>query len=75
MNKPSKLSRGTEIVTDTCVANAGGRFDLVLIAAVRAREIARKQKYDNEQTYVNPCVSALLEVQSKSIGREYLKKV
>lgn len=75
MNKPSKLSRGTEINTDTCVANAGGRFDLVLIAAARAKEIARKQRYDDEQTYVNPCVSALLEVQSKSIGREYLKKV
>jgi DNA-directed RNA polymerase subunit K/omega len=75
MKKPSKLSRGTEINTDTCVANAGGRFDLVLIASARAREIARMQKYDNDATYVNPCVSALLDVQSNSVGRDYLKKV
>ena len=75
MKKLSKLSRGTEINTDTCVANAGGRFDLVLIASARAKEIARKQQYDNEQTYVNPCVSALLEIQSNTVGREYLNKV
>jgi len=75
MKKPSKLSRGTEIDTDQCVANVGSRFDLVLIASARAREIAKKHRDDGNTSSSNFCVSALLDVQSKSVGREYLNKV
>lgn len=69
------LSRGPGVDTEKCVANVGGRFDLVLIAAARAREIARKHRHDENPAQVNACVSALLEIQNKQIGREYLKKV
>ena len=73
VNKP--LSRGTEIDTERCVANAGNRFDLVLMAAARAREIARNEREYNPHTHCNSAVSAILEVQEGKVGREYLKKV
>jgi DNA-directed RNA polymerase omega subunit len=67
------LSRGPNVDTDKCVTNVGGRFDLVLIATARAREIARQTR--ENPVYVNANISALLEIQEGKIGREYLKKV
>jgi len=75
MKKPSVLSRGTEIDIEKCSVNVGGRFDLVLIATARAREISRKHRDDGETSQVNSCVSAILEIQNGKIGREYLRKV
>ena len=76
MNSVKKVSRGTEINTEKCIENVGGnRFDLVLIAAARAREIARKHKHDELTTPVNAPVSALMEIQEGRIGKEYLRKV
>ena len=70
------LSRGPQINTEMCVENVGGsRFDLVLIAAARSREISRKHKHDELTTQVNAPVSALLDIQNGMVGREYLKKV
>jgi DNA-directed RNA polymerase omega subunit len=70
------LSRGTEIDTEQCVKNAGGnRFNLVLIAAARSREIARRHKESGQTHNVYPSVSALLEIQEGKVGAEYLKKV
>ncbi len=68
------LSRGPEIDTEKCVENMGNnRFKLIVAAAIRAREIGRR---DREVTkYVNPVVTALKEVQDGTIGVEYLKKV
>ena len=64
-----------------CAANVGGsRFELVLIAATRAREIANTRniasrnnptlKYETKIT-----TEALKEVEQAKIGREYLGKV
>jgi DNA-directed RNA polymerase omega subunit len=70
------LSRGPKIDTEACVENAGGnRFDLVLVAAARAREISRKHKHDELTSQVNAPVSALLDIQNGLVGKEYLKKV
>lgn len=70
------LSRGPGIDTEKCVRNvAGNRFDLVLIAAARARELARQHKASESPVQMNAPVSALLDIQSGKIGREYLKKV
>lgn len=76
MQQYKKLSRGPQIDTEQCVQNVGGnRFDLVLIAAARSREISRKHKDQELGTQVNAPVSALLDVQQGLVGREYLKKV
>ena len=69
-------SRGTSINTEQCVENVGtNRFDLVLIAAERAREIKRQNKESEKREHIFPNVTALLEIQNGEIGREYLKKV
>jgi DNA-directed RNA polymerase omega subunit len=52
----------------------GNAYDLVLIAAARARELNTghqpKIKSDN-----GPIITALTEIENKLIGREYLKKL
>lgn len=70
------LSRGTSIDTEQCVQNIGGnRFNLVLIAATRARELARQHRHAENKGQLNAPVTALLEVQEGKIGAEYLKRV
>jgi len=71
------VSRGYGIDTELCTAKAGGnRFDLVLIASARSREISRKHKHDGKTTQVNSPVTALLDVQAGLIDpKVYLKKV
>jgi DNA-directed RNA polymerase omega subunit len=70
-------SRGPDIDTEQCVQQAGGnRFNLVLIAAQRAREIRRKQSHDAPEVHSLPCVSALLEIQEGKVdSKRYLMKV
>ncbi len=69
-------SRVPEIDTQRSVEQVGGnRFDLVLIATVRARELSRRHKAAGLTTQVNAPVSALLEIQEGKIGREYLRRV
>ncbi len=71
-----KLSRGTEVDTERCVQNVGGnKFDLILIAAARSREIARKHKDSESREHNYATVQALLDIQQGTIGREYLTKV
>ena len=70
------LSRGTTIDTEKCVEMVGGnRFNLVLIAATRARELARQHRHAENKGQMNAPVAALLEVQEGKIGAEYLKRV
>ena len=70
------LSRGPSIDTEQCVAHVGGnRFDLVIMAAIRAREISRRHKHDEKTTQVNAPVTALLEIQEGKIGMEYIRRV
>jgi len=69
-------SRGPSIDIEKCVAQVGGsRFDLVLIATVRARELSRRHKASELTTSIHAPVSALLDIQAGKIGKEYLKKV
>ena len=57
-----KLSRTPELNIEKCVKQAGGnRYDMVLIAAQRARELAKQNERSDK--YVNAAVSALLELQ------------
>ena len=74
MNK--KLSRNLDVDTEKCVQNVGGnRYNLVLIAAARSREITRKHILAENPKQLNAPISALLEIQEGKIGKEYLRKV
>jgi DNA-directed RNA polymerase omega subunit len=71
------LSRGSQIDTTKCVENVENKFDLVLIAAARAREIKRQHRENPNASFgqIHTGVTALLEIQEGKIGREYLKRV
>jgi len=60
--------------TEKCVANIGNRFELVLIAAQRARELRRGHR-PLVTTPNGNVVTALQEIEAGHVGREYLKKV
>jgi DNA-directed RNA polymerase subunit omega len=68
----------TRTVTDTdkCVEMIGNRFNLVLVAAQRARELRRGSRplVDNSNNST-ASVLALKEIEQGKIGIEYLKKI
>jgi DNA-directed RNA polymerase subunit K/omega len=66
-------SRSGQIDTERCVAHAGGRYDLVIAAAQRLREMKRRARETN--THVT-AIDALLEAQAGQINMiDYLVKV
>jgi DNA-directed RNA polymerase subunit K/omega len=66
-------SRSGQIDTERCVEHAGGRYDLVIAAAQRLREMKRRARETN--THVT-AIDALLEVQSGTFNMtDYLVKV
>jgi DNA-directed RNA polymerase omega subunit len=66
-------SRSTQIDTERCVKHAGGRYDLVIAAAQRLREMKRRARETNQ--FVTP-IDALLEAQSGHLNMmDYLAKV
>ncbi len=66
-------SRSSEIDLERCVDNAGGRYDLVVAAAQRLREMKRRARETN--SWVTP-IDALKEVQSGQFNMtDYLAKV
>jgi DNA-directed RNA polymerase omega subunit len=66
-------SRSGEIDTERCVDHAGGRYDLVIAAAQRLREMKRRGRETNQ--YITP-IDALKEVQSSQFSMtDYLIKV
>lgn len=72
--KPRIASRGPDIDTEECVRQTGGRYDLVLIAAQRLRELKRQHREDTSR-YVT-CVDSLIEVQGGHVNIEdYILKI
>ena len=68
MNKTA--SRATEFDVEKCTDNVGGnRFNLVIIAAARARELARKYKEDEDHSKFGAHMTALLEIQNKKLKK------
>ena len=56
---------------ERCVSNIGNKFDLILVAAYRTRELAKKNAVsDHKHT-----VTALMEIERGDIGREMLRRV
>jgi len=73
---PKSVSRGTLLDNEKCVENVGGnRFNLVLIAAERSREIKRQNKDSTKREHIYSSVTALAEIQEGKIGKDYLKKI
>jgi DNA-directed RNA polymerase subunit omega len=62
--------------TDKCVEMIGNRFNLVLVAATRARELRRGLRplveNNNSSTSI---VLALKEIEHGKVGIEYLRKI
>ena len=70
------LSRGPSLDIEQCVINAGGnRFDLVIMAAARARELSRQHRQQEKPEQLNAPISALFEFQSGKLDKEYLKRI
>jgi len=71
-----KLSRTLEIDTQQCVKNANNnKYNLVLIAAERARELAQQARYNSDLSVSQAPITALLDVQHGRAGKEYLLRV
>ncbi|CAB4126075.1 DNA-directed RNA polymerase, omega subunit [uncultured Caudovirales phage] len=63
--KPRVLSRGPEVDIEKCVRNTGsGRFDMVLIACARAREIKRQNRNSDQYEHRHTIVTALKDIES-----------
>jgi DNA-directed RNA polymerase subunit K/omega len=66
-------SRSGQIDTERCVEHAGGRYDLVIAAAQRLREMKRRARENNAHV---TAIDALLEAQAGQINMiDYLIKV
>jgi DNA-directed RNA polymerase omega subunit len=76
MKKTTTLSRGTTLDNDKCVEQVGGnRFEMILIATIRAREIKRQQRESQKREHLFSNVTALQEIQEGKVGRDYLKRI
>ena len=60
--------------TDKCVENIGNRFDLVLVASQRVRELKKGYK-KLTAGQDGSIISALKEIEEGHIGRDLLKKI
>lgn len=69
-------SRGPQLDNDLCVAKFGNnRFNMVIGAALRAKEIKRNNKESDRFEHTHPCMTALLEIQEGAVGLEILDKL
>jgi hypothetical protein len=67
-------SRTSQIDTERCVENAGGRYDMVIAVSQRLRELKRRSR-ETSNVYITP-IDALLEMQAGQINMiDYMAKV
>ena len=75
MNKQEEYEYAATLgkTSDACVAAVGNRYDLILIAARRARELHRGDaaRVDSKHGVV---LTTLKEIEYGKVGREYLLK-
>jgi DNA-directed RNA polymerase subunit K/omega len=73
---PASVSRVGQLDNDKIVEMSGGnRFNLVIMAAARSREIRRQNKDSQKFEHLHSNVSALLDFQSGELGADYMKKI
>jgi DNA-directed RNA polymerase omega subunit len=70
------ISRGEQLDKEKCVKQSGGnQFELIIMAAQRAREIRSQNQHSNKMEHHHGVVTALLEIQSGKVDTEYFKKI
>ena len=67
------IDRTAGLTSQAAVEAAGNRYDLVLIAAQRMRELARGAN-PRVETRHGHGVTAMLEIEQGKVGRDYLLK-
>jgi DNA-directed RNA polymerase subunit omega len=72
--KPNKLVLTNTLNNDVCVEKIGNRFNLVLVASLRARELGRGHK-KLVNTPNGNIVTALQEIEAGLVTADYLKRV
>jgi len=60
--------------SEEAVNQVGNRFDLILIASHRVRELRRGHR-SKLNTKAGPVVTALQEIEAGMVGRDYLKRI
>lgn len=69
-------SRHEQLDVEKCVKQSGGnKFDLIIMAAQRAREIKMGNSHSTKMEHHHGVVTALLEIQSGKVDEEYYKKI
>ena len=69
-------SRGSQIDVEKVIRLTGhGRFDMIIQAAQRAREIKQQNRHSQRAEHVHGPVTALLEIQSGKIDQDYALKI
>jgi DNA-directed RNA polymerase omega subunit len=69
------VSRGIKIDTEKCVENIGNRFNLIIIASARARELSQLNRHSTRHEHLHTPVTALLEVQNGELTLGDIRKV
>lgn len=65
------------ITVEDCLEVVGNRFELVMMAAKRARQLADgvEPKLDNDETNDKPTVLALREIAARAINTDFIDAV
>lgn len=70
-----KHTFNNQVSNDDCVKKIPNRFELVLVAAQRAKELAYGSRPKTASVGAGHCVTALNEIEEGHIGRDYLLKL
>jgi DNA-directed RNA polymerase subunit omega len=62
------------VTSEKAAAMIGNKFEMILIASIRARELKRGDQPKLVGTG-RPTSTALLEIEEGLVGRDYLKKI
>ena len=68
---PQLPSRTPDIDIDKCAEKVGGKMELILLAAQRARDVRNKHLKGDRDLHKNFATEALLDIQDGTIGADY----
>ena len=72
----TKVSRGSQIDMEKVIRQSGhGRFDMIIQASQRAREIKQQNRHSTRDEHIHGTVTALLEIQSGKVDQDYALKI